>query len=103
VARYSNDGTYAEPEPETRTDTTGSGAEILTVTNLVALVGAVLIIGTLLDRFAELEPASAVARAVSAPLLVTAIVVGARRRRWPSLIVPTIALALVAATFFIGG
>lgn len=103
MARYSSDGRYAEPEPETRMVATEPRGEVLTVTNMVALAGAVLIIGTLLDRFAGMDPASAVARIASVPFLVTAIVVGARHRRWPSLILPTIALAFVTSTFLVGG
>ncbi|RPF23379.1 hypothetical protein [Myceligenerans xiligouense] len=77
--------------------------EILTVTNMISLAGAVLIIGLLLERFAGMDPAYAVGRVVSVPLLVTAVVVGARRGSWLSLVLPTIGLALVVSTFFIGG
>lgn len=103
MADYPDDGTYAEPDGKVLTATAEPGAEILTVTNMVALAGAVLIIGTLLERFAGMDPAYTVSRAVSVPLLVTAVVVGARRRNWASLILPTIGLALVATTFLMGG
>ncbi|GAB3158144.1 hypothetical protein GCM10027059_02360 [Myceligenerans halotolerans] len=88
---YPDDGPYAEPK-----------GEVLTVTNMIALAGAVLITGVLLDRFAELDPAYAISRIVSMPFLVAAIVVAARRRAWPALILPAVALALVATTFFLG-
>ncbi|MBE1877879.1 hypothetical protein [Myceligenerans pegani] len=83
------------PRPEYR-------GEILTITNMIALAGAVLILGVLLDRFAGMEPAYAVGRIVSVPLLVTAIVLAARRRTWPALIVPAAGLAFLASTFFVG-
>lgn len=91
MAKNLDDEPYAEPR-----------GEIVTVTNMIALAGAVVLIGALLEIFAGMAPAYAVARLVSVPLLVTAIVVAARRQNWPSLILPTLALALVASTFFLG-
>lgn len=91
MADNADERPYAEP--------TG---EILTATNMIALAGAVLITGVLLDRFAEMEAAYAIGRIVSVPFLVAAIVVGARRRAWLTLILPTAALALIASTFFLG-
>ncbi|MBO0608210.1 hypothetical protein [Myceligenerans salitolerans] len=77
--------------------------EVLTVTNMIALAGAVLITGLLLARFAGMEPAYVVSRVVCVPLLVTGIVVAARRRNWLSLVLPTAGLAVVVSTFFVGG
>lgn len=92
MAAKPDDEPYAEPR----------GA-VLTVTNMIALAGAILITGVLLDRFAGMPPAYAVSRVVSVPFLVAAIVIGARRRAWPALLLPVAGLAFVASTFFAGG
>lgn len=79
------------------------GGTTLTVTNMIALVGAILLTAVLLGVVAEMDLAFTVGRIVSLPLLAIAIVVGARRRNWPALILPTLALAVIAASLGGGG
>ncbi|MBL0886684.1 hypothetical protein [Myceligenerans indicum] len=92
----------AAPKGDAPTAGTRAKDELLTVTNMIALAGAVLLIGVLLENFAGMEPAYAVGRVVSMPLLVLAVVAGVRRRIWPSLILPVAALAAITATFLTG-
>ena len=69
------------------------------ITGLTSIAVAVLVAGTLLDRFAGVDAAYLVTRILAAPIIITALVIGIQRRTWSALILPTILLTLVAAIF----
>ena len=69
------------------------------ITGLTSIAVAVLVAGSLLDRFAEVDAAYMVTRILAAPIIMIALVIGIRRRVGRALILPAILLAVVAATF----
>jgi hypothetical protein len=80
-------------------DEANDPSAVVTRVNLIAL--AILVAGSLLDRFAGVDSAYLISRAVAAPILVVALVLGVRRRAGRALIWPSILLALVATTLVI--
>ncbi|MEU4387612.1 hypothetical protein [Promicromonospora sp. NPDC023805] len=87
----------ATPEGlDTKDDTNGPRVTTAGVTT-VAL--AVLVAGSLLERFAGVDSAYIGSRIVAAPIILVALAIGIRRRTGRALIWPAILLVLVAATF----
>lgn len=68
------------------------------ITGLAGIAVAILVAGTLLDRFAGIEAAYMVTRIVAAPIIIVALVVGVRRHAGRALIWPAVLLVLVVAT-----
>ena len=69
------------------------------ITGLTSIAIALLVAGTLLDRFGGVDAAYLLTRILAAPIIITTLVIGIRRRAGRALILPAILLALVAATF----
>lgn len=87
----------AAPEGlETKDDANGPK---VTTAGMTTVALAVLVLGSLLERFAGVDSAYIVSRVVAAPIILVALVIGIRRRTGRALIWPSILLALVAATF----
>lgn len=75
----------------------GAGAKALT-----SLAVVILVIGTVLDRVADLDMVYVITRLVALPVLVAALVVGVRARAGLfTILLPGALLALVVATFFV--
>ena len=69
------------------------------ITDLTTVALAVLVAGSLLDRFAGVDAAYILTRILAAPIIIITLVMGIRRRAGRALIWPAILLALVAANF----
>ncbi|GAA1864176.1 hypothetical protein [Myceligenerans crystallogenes] len=81
------------PEAELRPQ-----GEIFSVVNLSALAVTVVLLGAVLEDFAEIGMSSAIARYAAAPLLVAGVVVAVRRRRWAALPIPLLLLGVLVVT-----
>ena len=87
----------ATPEGlDTKDDANGPKVTTAGVTTIAL---AVLVTGSLLDRFAGVDGAYIISRFLAAPIILLALGIGIRRRAGRALIWPAILLALVASTF----
>lgn len=74
----------ASPEPQ---------GEIFSVVNICAIAFTVVLLGAVLEDFAEIRPSLLIALYAAAPMLVAAVVVAVRRRRWLALLAPALLMA----------
>lgn len=87
------------PTPDGVGTTEDASSSRAAITGLTSIAIAVLVAGTLLDRFAGIGAAYVVTRILAAPIIIIALVIGIRRRAGSALILPAILLAVVSATF----
>jgi hypothetical protein len=87
----------ATPEGlDTKDDANGPKVTTAGVTTIAL---AVLVAGSLLERFAGVDGAYIISRFLAAPIILVALVIGIRRRAGRALIWPAVLAVLIAATF----